>query len=41
MESNSPLSDKAAGGVGYVGAHLDPIDFMQKEDSGVGKFIAP
>ena len=33
--------DKAVGGVGYVEDHQDPVEFLHKDNLGVGKFGAP
>jgi hypothetical protein len=30
--------DKAASGVGYVEDHQNPVEFMQKDEVGIGKF---
>lgn len=30
--------DKAVGGVGYVEDHQSPIEFLQKDNNGMGKF---
>lgn len=29
-------TDKAVGGVGYVGDHQAPIDFLRKDGTGIG-----
>lgn len=29
-------ADKAVGGVGYVGDHQAPIDFLRKDGNGIG-----
>lgn len=32
--------DKAAGGIGFVGDHQDPVEFLQAEQNGFGKYGA-
>jgi hypothetical protein len=34
------LVDKAEGGVGYVEEHQNPVDFLEKDNIGIGKFGA-
>jgi hypothetical protein len=31
-------TDKAVSGVGYVEDHQNPVEFMQKDENGIGKF---
>lgn len=32
--------DKAVGGVGYVEDHQDPVEYLQRDQNGIGKYGA-
>jgi hypothetical protein len=38
LASTDTLLDKAVGGVGYVEDHQSPIEYLHRDDIGIGKF---